>query len=327
MYCSQCGTSNSEEAGHCETCGAPLLISAGARTCGQCGASLGDHDRFCTSCGAAASNGGGSSDVYDAADDFGELNIDDIQLDDLPDWLQGMAPSEDTTPPRTSVPDQPSPHDLPDWLQDPPSTPSWSGSGASSATPPPPVDDNQSQGLDHQPADQFSLVTDDDLPDWLKELSEDADADEASNAATPVSSAGQTSSRSGAPATSASAAPDRSRAVANLHDVPVVSRAWLAQGRQVDQSQVNSARQEFLPLDAVAGVTPGDAQSRSIWDADPVELDPDDEATRQFAVSHDGEEAAEGSGAGRGKLIARIAILVLLIIVALMLAYVFIQGI
>lgn len=325
MYCGQCGTPNNEEAGHCETCGAPLLISAGARTCGQCGASLGDHDRFCTSCGASASNGG-SADVYDAADDFGELDIDEIQMDELPDWLQGMAPSTPDQPPRASVPDQPSPDDLPDWLRDDKPV-SSSISGPSDRGPivpepsPVPSVDNQ-QNMDHQPADQFSLVSEDDLPDWLKALSDD---DDDSDFATSTSASSAGVAPPGPSFSGGAAQPDRTRAVANLYDVPVVSRAWLAHGRQVDQSQVIAARQEFLPLDMVAGVSPEEAQSRSIWDAEPI--DPDDEQTRQFVVSPDESDAELASDTGRGKLIARIVILVLLVAVALLLAYVFFQGV
>jgi hypothetical protein len=325
VYCGQCGTPNNEEAGHCETCGAPLLISAGARTCGQCGSSLGDHDRFCVSCGASASNGG-AADVYDAADDFGELDIDEIQMDELPDWLQGMAPSTPEPSPRAPVPDQPSPDDLPDWLRDDsPATPT-SRPASSGPRPASPVDTSQAS-TEHQPADQFSLVSDDDLPDWLKALSDD-DGDTEFATSTSSSPAPAASSSSSYSSSRPVSQPDRSRALANLHDVPVVSRAWQRQGRQVDQSQVTAARQEFLPLDMVAGVSPGEARSRSIWDAEPMHSAEDAE-TQPFALSSDENEPEEISGAesGRGKLIARIAILILLVMIALLLAYVFIQGV
>ncbi|MEX2426418.1 MAG: zinc ribbon domain-containing protein [Thermomicrobiaceae bacterium] len=303
MYCGQCGTHNHEEAGHCETCGAPLLITAGGRTCGQCGASVGDHDRFCTSCGALVSDTA-ATPGYDAADDFGELNIDDIQLEELPDWLQGMAPEHQTlgSPPS----DQPSPDDLPDWLRESPSNQSHSSPSPAperSAPPPAPAPDSR----DHQPADQFSLVSDDDLPDWLKALS---DEDDDTPVATPQ------------PAPVSASAPDRPvTAVANLFEVPAVSRAWLHQGRSVDPSQVTSARQEFSPLEAVSGAQAAAAEPSSIWDAAPVEHGADDESTRQFDVVDQSNPLA-----GRGQLIARIVILVLLVLVALVLAYVLLLG-
>jgi hypothetical protein len=322
VYCGQCGTPNNEESGHCETCGAPLLISTGARTCGQCGASLGDNDRFCTSCGASATDGG-ATDVYDASDDFGELNIDDIQLDDLPDWLQSMAPSPETDrqPAQAMDHNQPTPDDLPDWLRDTPASSATSGQSASPAASNPPP--GQQSSVDHQPANEFSLVSDDDLPDWLKALSDDdGDSGEFATSSASTSSQNHSDTRQ----TWSTPEPDRSRAVANPHDVPVISRAWLTQGRQVDQTQVTAARQEFLPLDAVADISPAQARSRSIWDAEPEDAQ-DDEETTPFVLSPEGDDTQSQTGTGRGKLIARIVILVLLVIVALLLAFVLIQGV
>ncbi len=314
MYCGQCGTPNEEEAGHCETCGAPLLITTGARTCSNCGGSLGDHDRFCTTCGAAAS-GAEATETYDAADDFGELEIDDIQLDELPDWLQDMAPSP--SPQLEPEPAPEEPHNpaesksseldgLPEWLRDSP--PAGPASSASPDAPPPPPPATQG-GLDHQPADQFSLVTDEDLPDWLKALSDDDD--DLSSASQHAPAQAPTQQPSGEP----------TKAVANLYEVPPVSRAWLTQGRFVDPAQVTAARQEFSPLETAPDVATGQASSQSIWDTGPIEPTADDEETRPFAVSQ--EEQAPG----RGRLIARLVILVLLVIVALLLAYVLMQGV
>lgn len=316
MYCGQCGTPNEDEAGHCVTCGAPLLITTGARTCSTCGGALGDDDRFCTTCGTQA-DAAQSPGTYDAADDFGELDIDDVQLDELPDWLQSMAPAPRQQPP-TSQPhnQQPSPDDLPDWLRDMPSDepaaanqPETSDlpSPPASQAPPPPSDRG---GVEHQPFDQFSLVSDDDLPDWLKALS-DEDGDSSATLSQPTTQP-------------VSGHPERqSTAVANLYDVPAVSRAWLRQGRQIDQDQVIAAREEFLPLEAFAGTEAAEEPSgtHSIWDSGPIEPSADDEETRPFSVSQ------EEDSAGRGRLIVRLVILVLLVIVALILAFVLIQGV
>jgi hypothetical protein len=307
VYCGQCGTPNQDEAGHCETCGAPLLITTGARVCGECGAALGDHDRFCTTCGAAASEAA-ASDGYDAADDFGELNIDDIEIDELPDWLQGMAPvQEHVTSERPRQSDQPTPDDLPDWLRD---TPDGDDSLIGAAPAPPPRTP-ESSSVDHQPAEEFSLLSDDDLPDWLKALSDEDDIDPSRSSTHVTAPAGPRHDS------------NPSTAVANLYEVPVVSRAWLAQGRSVDQEQVTSARQEFMPLEAMSGVATVQARPQSIWDSEPVEADGDNEETRPFAVPQ--EDAAESQG--RGRLIVRIVILALLVIVVMLIAFLLIQGV
>jgi hypothetical protein len=314
VYCGQCGTPNHEESGHCETCGAPLLITTGARNCANCGASLGDHDRFCTSCGTAA-NGTEATQQYDAADDFGELDIDDIQFDELPDWLQSMAPStpeesEPAAPTQQPTTDQPSPEDLPEWLREAPaasesvSPPIADPQSSQSATPPAREQGGQ---VDHQPADQFSLVSDEDLPDWLKALSDD-DSDTPSPQPQPAQPAATSSS----PTTTA---------VANLFEVPPVSRAWLTQGRFVDQDDVTAARQEFMPLEAVSGVSAEQRESHDIWETGPVEPPGEEQETRPFLLPHD------ALGGDRGKLIARIAILVLLVIVLLILGFLVLQGV
>jgi hypothetical protein len=311
VYCGQCGTPNHEEYGHCQTCGAPLLITTGARSCANCGASLGDHDRFCTSCGTAASDAQGSQQ-YDAADDFGELNIDDIQFDELPDWLQSMAPStpaESEPAPTPSSTDQPSPEDLPDWLRETPATsdPVYPSTPGPQSSPPAMPPASERGRLDHQPADQFSLVSDEDLPDWLKALS-----DEDSDTSPPEPQPAQASTSSPSPRTSA---------VANLFEVPPVSRAWLTHGRFVDQDDVTAARQEFMPLEAVSGVSAEQRGSQDIWESDPVEAPGEEQETRPFLLPHD------SFGGDRGKLITRIAILVLLVIVLLILGFLVLQGV
>jgi hypothetical protein len=304
VYCGQCGTHNHEEAGHCETCGAPLLISAGARSCGNCGALLGDNDRYCTSCGASAT-AALPQERYDAADDFGELDIDDIQIDDLPDWLQGMAPQHSQAPPPS--PDHPSPDDLPDWLRESPSAPARESAYASDL-PRAAAQPQQEQGnLDHQPANEFSLVSDDDLPDWLKALSDEADeTDMPAPATEPVTAAAGPSQQ-------------QTMAVANLFDVPPVSRAWHSQGRFVDQNQVTAARQEFSPLEVLSVIQSEQAGTQSIWETSPMDVSGDNQSTSPFAV------AEEGAGSTRGKLIIRVVILVLLVLIALTLAYVLLQ--
>lgn len=320
MYCGQCGTPNQDEAGHCETCGAPLLITTGSRTCGTCGASLGDHDRFCTTCGASATDAAESSG-YDASDDFGDIDIDDIQLEELPDWLQEMAPS-DAPSSDAQVPgmdaqqrpaNQPAPDDLPDWLRDVPESGTGPAPGGGPASPTPPADPGP---IAHQPADEFSLVSDEDLPDWLKALSDDDDAADQAPPQQPAPAAQRTAGRQEQQPT---------RAVANLYEVPAVSRAWLTQARSVDPDQVTAARQEFSPLEALSGVSTEHAGRQSIWDDGPVESTDDDEETRPFAVASEEETAEEGTN--RTQLIIRIVVLVLIVIVVALLAFILLQGV
>jgi hypothetical protein len=320
VYCGQCGTRNQDEAGHCDTCGAPLLITTGARSCGNCGAALGDHDRFCTTCGTAAADATDSADSYDASDDFGEIDIEDIQLDELPDWLQSMAPSpqkpseQPTSAPPSHTGAQPDPDDLPDWLRDSPGSARHGEPHAGSAksfTPPPPPSPG---AVSHQPADEFSLVSDEDLPDWLKALSDEDESSSTPPPAQPVAARPSPSRPSGEP----------TRAVANLYEVPAISRAWQTQGRSVNQEQITSARQEFAPLEVVSSVATEQVRRESIWDSEPEQTAEDSEETRPFVVAQE-EESSEG--AGRGQLIVRIIILALVVIVVLLLAFVLIQGV
>jgi hypothetical protein len=255
--------------------------------------------------------------VYDASDDFGELNIDDVEFDELPDWLQSMAPSTPAQPepePPDHGRDQPTPDDLPDWLREPPADSatieSTSRQTQRDVSTPPSFSEQQS--VDHQPADQFSLVSDEDLPDWLKALSDEDD---------------DTSSISAAPSTPASrpysSAPSTTTALANLYDVPPINRAWSAQGRYVDQEQAATAQREFLPLEALSNLAEQQSSVEEGWDTTSMDqADDTDQETRPFSVPE-----AEGDESGdRGRLIARVVILVLLVIVLVLLGYVLWQG-
>jgi hypothetical protein len=219
------------------------------------------------------------------------MSIDDIQFDELPDWLQGMAPATPAQPQSAPQPpiasDQPTPDDLPEWLREPSSGES---SWASIPQPAPSTETSaERQGIDHQPADEFSLVSDEDLPDWLKALSdEDDDTTSASPSfAAPASPAGRTGS---APTTTA---------VANLFEVPPISRAWMTQGRAIDQDEVSAARQEFLPLDSVSSLVTEQADTASIWDSGPIETSESDQETQPFTIPQV-ESYADRSGCNPG---------------------------
>jgi hypothetical protein len=144
-------------------------------------------------------------------------------------------------------------------------------------------------------------------PTWLKALSDDDDDEVATAPSQPTPS----------PVRSAD---QPSTAVANLFEIPPVSRAWHSQGRFVDQSEVMAARQEFSPLEAVTSAVSDQTASRSIWDAESDEQQTTDQSTSPFAF------VQSGSGADRGRLIARLVILALLLLVALVLGIVLLQS-
>jgi hypothetical protein len=256
---------------------------------------------------------------FDASDDFGELNLDDVQVDELPEWLRSMAPapaSQEAPSPPGRGQDQPTPDDLPDWLREP-------EAGASSASSPPQASQPDEppasafsghQQMDHQPADQFSLVSDDDLPDWLKELSDEDDYAPSSSSSAPTS-----------PSRSYSGTQSTSTALANLYDVPPINRAWSTQGRHIDQDQAAAAHQEFLPLDALSSLAIQSTDAGETWEAvEPEQMAAEDQETRPFTVADEEPEDAEAGD--RGKLIARVAILVLFVIVLALLGYIIVQS-
>jgi hypothetical protein len=293
VYCGQCGTQNNEEAGSCETCGAPLLITAGSRSCASCGGSLGDHDRFCPTCGAAADDEP-EAESFDATDAFEEIDINEIDISELPPWLQEMAENEEQNG-RPASPGQPSPEDLPDWLRE-------SESDGSSDTSPStnPTQPTASAGVQHQPAELFSLVSDEDLPDWLKALGEEESE----------------SPRPASPATNHESSP--STAVALVFEVPPISRAWLTQGRQVDPSSVASAQQQFSPLDPLTGAAEH-SEEAGTWEST------DGFAEESVDTTPTRTESAPTQRAG-GRNIARIVMFALLLVIILTVAYVIIQG-
>jgi hypothetical protein len=295
VYCGQCGTQNNEESGNCETCGAPLLITAGTRSCAACGGSLGDHDRFCPTCGAAADDAE-TSETYDASDSFEEIDIDDIEISELPPWLQDMATS-DQQPRGNASGGQPSPEDLPDWLRD-----TEDGGESESSGSLAPAQQSAPSGVQHQPAEHFSLVSDDDLPEWLKALGEEEPETVPANER------------------ATSQPPSEASAVALVFEVPPISRAWLTQGRRIEPSSLASAQQQFSPLDRLTGATE-QSGPEGIWNeseeftqgpAEPPSAEPDTDAGR-----------AESTG---GRSVGRIVVFALLLVIILTIAYVVIQG-
>jgi hypothetical protein len=292
VYCGQCGTQNNDEAGHCETCGAPLLITAGMRTCAACGANLGDHDRFCPTCGASADSVRAPASFI-ANDAFDEIDIDDIDITELPPWLREMAPGHVASTGHQAS-SQPTPDDLPEWLRD-----EYSGGEPAEATPPP-AQSGSARGVQHQPADTFSLVSDDDLPDWLKAVGEEEIEQEPTPHPTESQPAGE------------------SRAVALVFEVPPISRAWSTHGRKIDPSRVASAQQDFSPLAPVSGRVSRQEED-DIWSkTQRFEHQPAEKPASDV-------EADGAQGKKRGTL--RVVALVILLVFLLLLVYVFVQGV
>jgi hypothetical protein len=300
VYCGQCGSENNEEAGTCAVCGAPLLITAGARACQSCGASLGDNDQFCPSCGAPALEEA-PEQVYSAEDAFGSIDPDDIVIDDLPEWLREMAPGQET-PDETPASDSgPELEDLPDWLRETDSADQESPDTEHTPTQPQIPPSPSSQGVHHQPAEQFSLVSEDDLPEWLRALGDDEPAE-------PSSAEPQ-------------ATTEETRSVAMIFEVPQVSRAWMSEGRRTDPDVIAAAREEFSSLGATVAVP---SRSAETPDSPEPEQDDHDQPTEPIA-DVGGEVDQEGSRLPIG-MIAKVATLIVLLIIVGVLAFIFIQG-
>ena len=297
MYCGQCGTRNNDEAGTCESCGSPLLISAGARNCESCGGSIGDTDQFCPSCGHPATS---TSQTYDADDSFDSISADDIQLDELPDWLRDMAGPQDQPGQEGVASGQAEPDDLPAWLQDP-------EGGSSPDVSAGPAHSGRSSEIQHQPAEQFSLVGDEDLPEWLRALGDDESSSE------------QPPEPASASSSSWSSEPSDSRAVATLFDIPPVTRAWLEHGRVPNPEQIAAARQEFEALSVAAGrpeEQPLLAESR------PAETI-DWEQTTGAANDSTNESSSSGLRLADGGVSRIVKLVVLAILIVILLALLF----
>jgi len=215
VYCAQCGTSNDPGGDTCDVCGAPLTAEAGPERCPSCDAPISVHDRYCRSCGASLI--GPDAARYEPGPSF----VDDSNLEvdpaTLPPWLRDVVGGSVATaqPAAESLNGE----QMPEWLQTP--RPDFGPSGT------PTVQVTETSSEPAGAAGGFSLIGEDDLPEWLRAL-----GDEESDAP-----AAQVRDASPAP-------------VAAVAEVPRVSRAWLERPRTIDPAAEASARQQFAPLES-----------------------------------------------------------------------------
>lgn len=234
MYCAECGTANSVGAETCEVCGSPLGPSTGDQSCHVCGAPVEAHDRFCRACGQSLS--GADAGRFEPGPSFVDDSTLEVNVSELPPWLREMTLSKTEkenghVAASAAVADQV--EGLPNWLDASPpangtgrkSTPS----GLPTSAAPPPASGEQ--------AESFSLITEDDLPEWLRAL---GDQELEQEAPAPTSFTARASS----PPTVATAA-------------PAVSRAWLSRSRDTETESTGQIAADFAPLEAgpVASLT------------------------------------------------------------------------
>lgn len=240
MYCAQCGTSNQPGGETCELCGAPLSPRSGPDECPSCHAPVSTYDRFCQGCGAPLG-------TVDASQHFepGPSFVDDQALlvnpSELPPWLRDLAAA--SPPPAPQAPAAEPDEKLPDWLR---ATRS-SAHEPLPADPEPPLE--EVTPVEALPlGDEFSLIGDEDLPEWLRALGDEE------------------------PAMSAAPGPDasgpRSAAPAAVLDVPSVSRAWLTTPRAIDPNLDAAARPDFFPAEAAVAAAPAMQAAEAIAPAD-----------------------------------------------------------
>lgn len=231
MYCSQCGTENRTDVETCTLCGSPLTPRSGPETCSACGGPVDAYDRFCAQCGAALPSA--PPGPYTPGPSFEDDDLSDLNVSELPPWLQDLAPQNGASAPEPEpMPMQAEPDEstLPEWLVAARSTGDVSPAPGLEA---PAADAASAAG---EALGAFSLVGEDDLPEWLRVLGDEESA---------AASADDKVVRD-APASSPAA----------VAAVPSVSRAWLARPRAVDAESAAEARRAFVPVDHEPVIAP-----------------------------------------------------------------------
>lgn len=236
MYCAQCGTANQDGAETCEVCGSPLAAGAGTLNCYACGSPVGEHDRFCSACGATQS--APLARAYSPGPSFNDDSDLQVDMADLPPWLQDFAKTtiDVSQMPSAPVASAAGNNSLPSWLSDDSND---NGSDMSRDTSPPTLANRPVERADSSPQnsgvnDTFSLISEDDLPEWLRAL-----GDEEFGATAPVEPA---------------PAPDVTTPLTRQFttDIPTVSRAWLTQPRTRPSTGQEVTHSDFAPLQAPA---------------------------------------------------------------------------
>ena len=231
VYCAQCGTANQPGEETCQVCGSPLGRATGERRCATCGAPMNEHDRYCRSCGALAPNEP-TTHGYDPGPSF--VDDTDLEIDEsaLPTWLRELAasaPAADSGTQRRPI--------------TAPLHPETGHSPAPEATRPPtawappapgqPPTETQPPQPEPSVNDTLSLISEDDLPDWLRAI-----GDEAEPIPTPPDDSQPTTPTG--PETMAAPSPP---------PIPSVSRAWLSSS-PARATATDATADDFRPLEA-----------------------------------------------------------------------------
>lgn len=233
MYCAECGTANPIGAETCEVCGSPLGPSSGEKSCHVCGAPIDVHDRFCRACGQSQS--GADAGRFEPGPSFVDDSSLEVEPSELPPWLRDMtqsaAESENghvAAPAAVAEEGE----NLPPWLDSAPPANGTNHTAPTSATsawskPTHPED---------EPAESFSLISEDDLPEWLRALG-DQEFDGEQSAVQP-------------------AAHTPVNNVVATAIAPTVSRAWLSRSRGAESETAEEIAADFAPLESGPVVEP-----------------------------------------------------------------------
>lgn len=226
MYCAQCGTESQDGGDTCDVCGSPMSPRSGPEHCPACSAPISAYDRYCQSCGNSLTAGTVSRPGrYAPGPSFVDDDPLDIDPTELPPWLRDITPA--TT--RATAIEEPAAvglvdERLPEWLQAERPAAYHADVEETAAAPAAALSDAPSVA-----GEPFSLIGEDDLPEWLRALGEE----EPAAAPSP-------------PLSHIDVLPDVSQTPAL--QAPSVGRAWLVRPRLVDPAAVEEARHEFVPL-------------------------------------------------------------------------------
>jgi hypothetical protein len=221
------------------------------------------------------------------------LQVDPLEL---PPWLREMTPSDiggaDGFPgmAASSVAQSDA---LPPWLDAaPPMNGSTDSAAHPSSTPWPAAEDRSN---DDQAA-SFSLISEDDLPEWLRAL---GDQEVEAEPAPPRITTTNGASHSAPPTTLVA---------------PTISRAWLSRPRAVEHETVDEVAADFVPIEASARPETARAATQAATGipAEPVMVAPEMPAT---TVSPPPVESAKPAPRGM-RLVLLSAIVVIIVILA-----------
>jgi hypothetical protein len=288
VYCAECGTANTTGAETCEICGSPLGSSSGDLSCHVCGSPMSETDRFCRTCGQSQS--GASAGRYEPGPSFVDDSALKVDPFELPPWLREMTSSAGSVPdgrinaPSSAVAQSDT---LPPWLD---AAPPANGSGNAAANqaavgwPKPAARPNDESMA------EFSLISEDDLPEWLRALGDqEFEVDPA-----PI-----------APTNGAAPSAQPPTLI-----TPTISRAWLSRPRSVENETAEAVASDFVPIEPSSNAEPM-RKSATAPSAAAQSID----STEALPVAAAAAPVAAKSEPDRLRLISLSALVVLVVII------------